>query len=392
MTYNWRLSNRKKRRKKQSGRHTDETSLREVVSLQSCEMPDANTDTSEAGGGANENTFLVGFFNEQMKFAQTHQKSARGGVFLNVGRYETEQQQQHKRMLRPFKAKTDAPVPAPARSWSAAASVAFWVGLVLLVGVLIGLAYIGIRSLTEINQLESEQLTLTADIDYLTNTTSANVTSIEVVLADLQALVSQAAVTLSVNGTNQTLIGPGVGVTLTVPGYGMVYRTVPDPFPAPGWQDLVWDTALWDDAGYWDASQPAQVFLPATGRYAVGLRCPTCCLLDTTTYVEGTVTVVYSTATEPFLHCPTLIAAQDVWGNNPPIATVPSVNIYFELEMQGGNGEFLAVEPQLLYQPSQPPTPQGGPDDCVFTVRYLRAAVGTPLVPRECFKRREAIK
>ena len=291
-------------------------------------------------------------------------------------------------MLRSQKAKTEDPAPFSARSWSAASVIAFWVGIALLVGVLSGLVYIGVRSLTEIHELEAGQQSLTLDIEYLSTTTSDNVTSIEVLIDNLQSLVNQAAVTLSVNGTNTTLIGPGVGVTLTVPGYGMIFRTVPDPFPAPGFQDLAWDSALWDDAGYWSPSQPGLVFLPVTGRYAVGLRCPTCCLLDTTTYVEGTVTVVYSTTSGPETHCPSLIASQDVWGNNPT-QVVPSVNIYFELELSGGNGEFLAVEPQLLYQPSQPLTPQGGPDDCVFTVRYLRTAAGVPLAPRTCYKRRK---
>ena len=279
----------------------------------------------------------------------------------------------------PTKLKTEDP--QPARTWSRTSVIAFWVGAALVIG---ALAYIGIRSLTEIHGLESGQRSLLIDIDNLANETGENVTSLTTSIEMLQTLVNQSALTVTVNGTTSTLMGPGVAVTLTTPGYGMVYRSVPD--PDIFLSDLAWDYALWDDAAYWSAGQPGLVFPPATGRYAVGLNCPKCCQLDTTTAVEGTVTVVYSTTTEPELHCPRVIAIEDVRATNPT-DTIPAVNIYAEFELTAGTGEFLAVEANLNYAPSKPVLPQGGPDNCIFTVRYLGRATGTPMVPQICLKR-----
>jgi hypothetical protein len=210
------------------------------------------------------------------------------------------------------------------------------------------------------------------------------VTSIATQLTTLQTLLDQIVVTATVNGTVVTQTHPGVAVALTVPGYGLVYRTVPDPLFYLN--DVAWDYAQWDDAGYWSHSQPGWVFPPVTGRYAVGLNCPTCCLLDGTTEVEGDVTVVYSTTTEPETSCPLVLAVQPIRATNPT-DSVPAVNIYAEFEVTGGTGEFFAVESNLYYQPSEPTMPVGGNDQCTFTVRYLGPARGTPTVPLRCVKR-----
>jgi len=285
-------------------------------------------------------------------------------------------------MLKPTKLKNeDGPSPSsPARSWSRAATTAFWIGVVLLLGTIAGLAYVGVRSLTEIHELEAGQRDLVVEIDTLTNTTTGEVTALTESITDLQSIVNQT--TLIVNGT--ALLNPGAAVTLAL-GYGLIYRTVPD--PNINYNDIAWDYALWDDAGYWSPSQPGLLVLPATGRYAVRLNCPRCCTLATTTTVEGTVTVVYGVIEDPELHCPLTIAADDV-RTVSAIDTIPTLNIYGEFELTGGNGEFIAVETVLNYSPSTPVTPQSGPpDNCFFSIRYLRAATGTPIVPLACSKR-----
>jgi hypothetical protein len=132
---------------------------------------------------------------------------------------------------------------------------------------------------------------------------------------------------------------------------------------------------------------PGLVFPPITGRYAIGLNCAKCCQLDTTTAVEGVVSIVYSSVADVPLHCPLWIASQPVRATNPT-DTIPAVNIYAEFELTAGGGEYLAVEWNLLYTPSVPVLPQGGPDNCIMTVRYLGPARGTPLVPLICVKKR----
>ena len=202
----------------------------------------------------------------------------------------------------------------------------------------------------------------------------------------LQALLNQSALTTTVNGTVVTLLGPGVAVGLTVPGVGIVYRTVPS---GHGFgNDVVWDFALWDDAGYWSALDPSRVVLPATGRYAVGLNCPKCCELATTTSVEGYLNVAYCTATAPEIHCPFALQVQPINATNGH-TPVPAANLYGEFELTGGTGEYLSVEPELTYLPSQPGSPDNGPPDhCTFTVRYLGRATGIPTVPLVCLRRR----
>lgn len=284
-------------------------------------------------------------------------------------------------MLKPTKLKNeDGPSTSPARAWSRAATTAFWVGTVLLVGIIAGLVYVGVRSLTEIHELEAGQRSLLVEIDTLTNTTTGEVTTLTESITDLQTVINQT--TLVVNGT--TVANPGAAVTLAL-GYGLIYRSVQD--PTFGYNDVSWDYALWDDAAYWSPAQPGLLVLPVTGRYAVRLNCPRCCTLATTTTVEGTVTVVYGTTTNPELHCPFAIAADDV-RTVSAIDTIPAVNIYAEFELTGGTGEFVAVETVLNYSPSTPVTPQSGPpDNCFFSVRYLRSATGTPIVPLTCAKR-----
>jgi|WetSurMetagenome_2_1015567.scaffolds.fasta_scaffold00074_63 hypothetical protein len=273
----------------------------------------------------------------------------------------------------------DGPRASQPQNWSSARTLAFWIGVILLVGVLAGLAYIGIRSLTEVHELESGQRDLTTEIEILTGMTGDNVTV-------LQALANQTSLPVGPNGT--LLAGPGVAVGLTTPGPALIYRLVPDPNPT--YNDVAWDFALWDDANYWSLASPGLVFPPATGRYAVGLNCPTCCELDGSTTVEGTVNIVYSTTTEPSLHCPRVIAVETVRATNPT-STVPSVSLYAEFELTAGTGEFLAVEPVLDYTFRKRGFP-GGNDQCTFTVRYLSEARGTPMVPQVCVKRSDTGK
>jgi hypothetical protein len=300
-----------------------------------------------------------------------------------------EEQQIEDVMLKPLtgpapKLKTDGEVVVPqqSRGWSSGAVGFFWAGVILLAitaGVALGLS---IRSNAETHELENGQRSLSIQIEELTNITSENVTT-------LQALGSQIALLVNDSGTLTELIGPGVALGLTVPGNALVFRLVPDPNPT--YNDVSWDFALWDDANYWSSSMPGQVFPPATGRYAVGLNCPTCCELDTTTSVEGRVTIVYSTATEAELHCPRIIASEPIRATNPT-DSVPAVSLYAEFELTAGTGEFLAVEVDLNYSFRKRGGPTGGNDDCTFTVRYLGQARGTPMVPQTCVKRRDKVQ
>jgi hypothetical protein len=249
---------------------------------------------------------------------------------------------------------------------------AFWLILMLLALVAFTSLGLVIWSLVRGGQLDGK-------VNTQSNSTGTDIET-------LQTLLNQSALTFPLNGTNVTLLGPGVAVGLAL-GVGLVYRTVPSP-NAFG-NDLVWDVELWDDAAYWDSGTPDKLVLPATGRYAIGLNCRKCCTLATTTAVEGYVKVVYSTTTEPETHCPVDLAVQPINDTSAGAVPIPAANLYGEFELTGGTGEFLAVDPVLTYLPSTPGSPAAGPpDDCTFTARYIGRATGTPMVPLFCDKRR----
>ena len=146
--------------------------------------------------------------------------------------------------------------------------------------------------------------------------------------------------------TNQT----GLGASLALPN-GVALG---GPFGGP----VNWVEELWDDANFWDPSEPEKIRLPGSGRYAFGLNC---IASTVATEFDAVMAIELYESDDPFGPVKAICA----------FPTVPTQNIfagYCEAEVAVQNGNFVSI-----LSPGSRVTNLY----CRFTVRRVGPLIGT---------------